>query len=510
MGRLLVAVFAGIVASSHELKLQLNSSYTPIVLARFASLAIGICVAGTSAIAWARPPSLARETHVYGPIVSDVSLHNAKGALVKTMPFASLARTELAPGPYEIRMSLPAGDAVELPPCSGTSRVSASVAGKPVTLPGPGPVVTRVVRAASSANENISVSLRVAVSAYERRIACGYAPRSGAAEETRDGLRELTFDSHGAGKCRGSCTPGKALVFVPRGHDEGKPATLLVGVHPWNGSIWTYAAYQELLAAAQARDVVLLFPSGLGNSLYTAEAESEVLAAMDALAQTMPIDPLRVSLWGASMGGAGATTIGFHHPDRFATITSFFGDAKYDLGGYVRGILPNEAAAHRVNPLDAIENARHVPVWLIHGENDKTSPIRQSELLYAALTERNYRVRFDRDKQAGHDGALVAKYLTELVDLAAHAVAPAFPPRVTLKLVRPEDRGAYGVVVERTKPNDDCVLDLERVGNKVVLHAAANVARLSLSKGALGATRDEQRPSSVDYKGSAVPLIWAP
>ena len=26
----------------------------------------------------------------------------------------------------------------------------------------------------------------------------------------------------------------------------------------------------------------------------------------------------RVSIWGASMGGAGATTVGFHHPDRFA------------------------------------------------------------------------------------------------------------------------------------------------------------------------------------------------
>jgi len=107
------------------------------------------------------------------------------------------------------------------------------------------------------------------------------------------------------------------------------------------------------------------------------------------------VDPRRVSIWGASMGGAGATTIGLHHPDRFATVTSFFGDAKYDLSTYVRALLPDEAAAHRVNALDVVDNARHVPVWLIHGEADDntgTFPI-QSERMYQAMKGNGATVR---------------------------------------------------------------------------------------------------------------------
>ena len=78
----------------------------------------------------------------------------------------------------------------------------------------------------------------------------------------------------------------------------------------------TYDEAQELLREADARDVLLLMPSGLGNSLYTADAEDEVLRAIDALSSVVAVRPLDVSVWGASMGGAGATTIAFHHPDQ--------------------------------------------------------------------------------------------------------------------------------------------------------------------------------------------------
>src|SRR5262249_46728515 len=154
---------------------------------------------------------------------------------------------------------------------------------------------------------------------------CGSPPRAGVVRQTHDGLSTITFASPNAAQ-----GGGKAVVFVPPGHDSTKPSALLVGAHPWDGTMWTYAAYAELLRGAAAKDVVLLMPSGLGNSLYTASAEDEVMRAIDALAALVAVDPRRISIWGASMGGAGATTIGLHRPDRFATITSFFGDSRYD------------------------------------------------------------------------------------------------------------------------------------------------------------------------------------
>src|SRR5262249_7660266 len=143
-------------------------------------------------------------------------------------------------------------------------------------------------------------------------------------------------------------------------------------------------------------------PSGLGNSLYIAKAEDEVMRAIDAVAKVVAIDARAVSIWGASMGGAGATTIGFHRPHRFASITSYFGDSKYDVSTYVRSILPDDVTARSVNALDVVENVRHVPVWLIHGEDDHISAIVQSEMLDRALRAKGFRVRFDRVPRVGH------------------------------------------------------------------------------------------------------------
>jgi dienelactone hydrolase len=231
--------------------------------------------------------------------------------------------------------------------------------------------------------------------------------------------------------------------------------------------------------------VIVLLPSGLGNSLYTAPAEDEALRALAALETLVSVDKTRTSIFGASMGGAGATTVGLHHPDKFASITSFFGDAKYDLSSYVRQILPTEADAHRVNPLDAIENARHVPLWLVHGDADKTAPVVQSQMLFAAMSERKYKVRFDKEAGRGHEGSLVTKHIKAVVDFAALARAPKSPARVSFKSVRKEDDNAYGVRLIRGGPSD-ALFDVELVGGKIHVHAASNIKALVLSPGALG------------------------
>jgi enterochelin esterase-like enzyme len=306
---------------------------------------------------------------------------------------------------------------------------------------------------------------------------------------TGDGLVVLEYESKHSE--RGG---GRAVVFLPPNHDRAKPTALLVGAHPWNGGIWTYAAYAELLREATAKDVVLLMPSGLGNSLYGGDAEDEVLAAIDSLASRIAIDPRRVSLWGASMGGAGATTIGFHHPDRFATVTSFFGDSKYDLATYVRPILHDEAGAHMVNALDVADNARHLPVWLIHGTDDRVSPVMQSDVLARELTRRGFHVRFDRVPGHGHEGALVARYASELVDLASTAHAPGVVPRVTYRSVRAADCSAYGVRFTRAAARGDAYVDVERQDGEVRVLRALGVTRIDLARGALGVAPSESPP----------------
>ncbi len=383
---------------------------------------------------------------------------------------------------------------MQVPPCAG--RKGVTLDGVAVASP-TGPVV---MHAGAGAHD---VVIAIKVSPYERRIACGQPVRVGTASKTIEGLGVMSFASpHGA------AGGGKAVVFVPPGHDTGRPAVVLVGLHPWNGTMWTYASYSQLLGEAAARDVVVLLPSGLGNSLYTADAEDEALRALDALGSAIAVDPRRVSIWGASMGGAGATTVGLHHPDRFASITSYFGDSQYDLTTYVKGILHDEAGAHRVNALDVVDNARWVPVWLVHGEDDRTSPIRQSEVLADALQKRSFAVRFDRAPGMGHQGALVARFLSTVVDRAVTTFVPGAPPHVTYRSVRPEDTGAYGVHLTRASDGTDAFVDVERRADGVHVLRADGVKALSLDPGALGT--DRAHPVSiVDDTGHALVAGWA-
>ena len=410
----------------------------------------------------------------------------------------SVAFTELGklrpPATYTLRLAA-SGDEVRIPHCNGRGTVTIDGAVRDKGSKGP-----LVVHLGGDAVHDIRID--VAVSTYEKRIACGERVRVGTASRSAEGLSRLPFTSPHKGPAA-----GEAVAFVPRGHDAKKPGALLVGVHPWNGGPWTYAAYRELLEEAQAKDVMLLMPSGLGNSLYTADAEDEVVRAMDAFMAEVAVDRQRVSLWGASMGGQGATTIGWHRPDRFAFVASYFGDAKFDVSTYVRGLLPTEDAAHKINPLDVVDNARHVPTWLIHGEDDRTSPIVQSVMLYDAMKKRGFKVDFDRVPGMAHEGPLVVKFIRRVVGRAAEARAPRFPSRVTFRSTRGVDTEAYGVRIVRAGERDAYV-DVEKRDDGVHVHRGTEgVVQIVLRPGALGAREGDR---VIADPGVTANVRWAP
>jgi enterochelin esterase-like enzyme len=446
----------------------------------------------------AHAAALAPHLEVHGRDITAADLRVDGGAWRQTA-WDELGRRPLTPGHYEMRLHIEAegaDEAIQVPHCAGRGRVL--VDGRDLGA-ARGPLVVAVAPGAHD------VVLEVEVSRYEQRIACGERPRLGLRTRTVEGLGVLAFPSPYA-----RLGGGEAVVYVPPGHDLARPGPLLVGAHPWNGSTWTYAAYEELLQESRARDVLLLMPSGLGNSLYAADAEDEVMRAIAALSDSVAVDARAVSIWGASMGGAGATTIALHHPDRFASVASFFGDAKYDLSTYVRSILVDQRGAHAVNALDVVDNARHLPVWLIHGTDDRTSPIRQSEVLAAAMQERGFAVRFDRVPGAGHTGALVARFLPEIVAAAAAARVPRDIARVTYRSVRPSDVSAYGVRIVRASPSGDAFVDVERRDDAVHVRQADGVRAIVLSAGALGTSVERRPPIVLDDGRVSIQVGWEP
>jgi pimeloyl-ACP methyl ester carboxylesterase len=460
-------------------------------------LVVALAAAAWSSIASegaARAEGLLAHDTIEGSAIDVMDL-DAPGGKTESVAFTELGKPR-APATYTLRMTT-AGDDVRIPHCNGRGAVT--VDGTVRDKGSKGPLIVHL-----GGDGMHDVRFDVAVSAYEKRIACGERVRVGAVTRSREGLSLLRFASSHAHQ---GPAAGEAAVFVPRGHDPTKAGALLVGVHPWNGGPWTYAAYRELLEEAQAKDVVLLMPSGLGNSLYVEAAEDEVMRAVDALSAEVAVDRQRVSLWGASMGGQGATTIGWHRPDRFAFVTSYFGDAKFDRSTYVRNLLPTEDSAHRINPLDVVDNARHVPTWLIHGEDDRTSPIVQSVMLFAALKKRDFKVDFDRVPGMGHEGPLVVRFIRRVVDRAAEAQAPRFPARVTFRSVRGIDSEAYGVRIVRAGERDAYV-DIEKRDDGIHVHRETEgVVQIVLRPGALGAREGER---VIVEPGVAVNVRWGP
>ena len=468
----------------------------PLLSRRFAALACA-AVSTVAAERAARGEGLLAHDTVEGSAIDVMDLV-APGGKTESVAFTELGKAR-APATYTLRMTT-AGEEVRIPHCNGRGAVT--VDGTLRDKGSKGPLIVHL-----GGDGLHDVRFDVAVSAYEKRIACGERVRVGALTRSLEGLTLLRFSSPHAHHGPAARAAGEAAVFVPRGHDAKKAGALLVGVHPWNGGPWTYAAYRELLEEAQAKDVVLLMPSGLGNSLYVEGAEDEVMRAVDALTAEVAVDPQRVSLWGASMGGQGATTIGWHRPDRFAFVTSYFGDAKFDRATYVRNLLPTEDSAHRINPLDVVDNARHVPTWLIHGEDDHTSPIVQSVMLFDALKKREFKVDFDRVPAMGHEGPLVVRFIRRVVDRAADAQAPRFPAHVTFRSVRSIDSEAYGVRIARAGEKDAYV-DIEKRDDGVhVLRRTEGVVEIVLRPGALGAREGER---VITEPGVSVNVRWGP
>jgi pimeloyl-ACP methyl ester carboxylesterase len=282
-----------------------------------------------------------------------------------------------APGIHAVEL-VARGPSITVPHCNGRQRVL--VDGEARDLGSKGPLAVDL-----GPGEH-AIKVEVKVSGYEKRIAC--APWRSTPEPV----------------------DGGGVLIVPRGHDRNKPGALFVGLHPWNGTPWTYVAYKELLDEAEKKDVVLLMTNGLGNSLYQPPAEAEVLREIEAAKKMVAVDPSRISIWGASMGGGGATTIAFHHPEMFAYCASYFGDSKF----------PDKIpGARELSALTYVDKAKHLPVRLIHGEDDRVSPLEQSVLLYDAMKARGFDVKLDRVPNAGHEGALVVRFIRSVVGEAA-------------------------------------------------------------------------------------------
>lgn len=112
---------------------------------------------------------------------------------------------------------------------------------------------------------------------------------------------------------------------------------------------------------------------------------------LDSIVENNRIDKKRIYLTGLSRGGGAAWEMAVQYPEKFAAMA------------VVCGMTPVPYASW----ID-----KNMPIWVFHGEEDKSIPISESETMVERLKEMGHDIKFTRYPGVGHDSWIKA-YRTE-------------------------------------------------------------------------------------------------
>ncbi|MGF1558436.1 MAG: prolyl oligopeptidase family serine peptidase [Flavobacteriaceae bacterium] len=116
---------------------------------------------------------------------------------------------------------------------------------------------------------------------------------------------------------------------------------------------------------------------------------------LDSIVANNRVDKKRIYLTGLSRGGSAAWEMAVQYPEKFAALA------------VVCGMTPVPYASW----ID-----RNMPIWVFHGEEDRSIPISESEAMVDKLKEMGYNVRFTRYPGTGHNSWVKAYTTDELYE----------------------------------------------------------------------------------------------
>jgi len=274
-------------------------------------------------------------------------------------------------------------------------------------------------------------------------------------------------------------------ISVPKGYSPSRPAPMLVHLH---GHGW-YARFQghpaPLLPGALA-----LSPHGRGSMDYMRLGETDVLMAIADARQHYAVDPNRVYVSGASMGGTGSWQLAVRYPDQFAGIGPTNGNADHRVWEAQWGWSSRTSGsfaklkryvADTISPITFAENLLNVPAFCIHGEIDEVVPVQHSRNMVARAKAAGGDVVYQEIPDAMHGYVPGDLALKQLVWLAQRPRDPR-PKRVRFKAHRRRYPGAYWVRVRDLRHELECAtVDAQVVAPSEIVVKTSNVLALGSS-----------------------------
>jgi len=149
---------------------------------------------------------------------------------------------------------------------------------------------------------------------------------------------------------------------------------------------------------------IVVFPQAHADKTpgWQKQGGQAALTAVDNAIAEFNGDPARVYLTGFSAGGNGSWYLASHYPDRFAALVPVCGFVT-EFRGTTSGVLyPPVISAS--DPYTAVAKAvSTLPIWIFHGDADKTVFVDQSRHMAAALKALGANVQYTEFPGVGHN-----------------------------------------------------------------------------------------------------------
>lgn len=276
--------------------------------------------------------------------------------------------------------------------------------------------------------------------------------------------------------------------------DSPEPKPLIVEVSPGAISNLERAVHdvEEIVDVARknGRSCVALRPTGVGpGSVYQNYGEVDLFEAIGAVAKVYPIDPRRISITGASMGGAAAWYLVSHYPDYFAAAAPFCGYCDYRLwekpGGMTFHMNEWEEPSWRSRSAAFLaENFLHTPVWIVHGEWDRSVgggvPVEHSRQMARMLDGQGSFYRYTELSLVGHDGSREPETYEKVILWLLVQERPRMPDRVTVATYGLRHNRSFWLEIDQLDQYGERALVDAEFSNGQLIVSTQNVRTLSI------------------------------
>lgn len=197
-------------------------------------------------------------------------------------------------------------------------------------------------------------------------------------------------------------------VFLPKDYSAQRAYPLVVFLHgydPYISKVDPWIPGEQTWSLATNRGFILAIPYGRRNSDFVNIGEDDTMTVTNNVRAQYHVDPARVYLAGASMGGYGAYAIGLHQPDQWAAVTVMSGRTDFYLWFKLnRDEVPvwKRLQYDADDPRHLKLNALQLPFYIQHGALDVIVDPEHSRRFNADLQALGYAVRYREIADSDH------------------------------------------------------------------------------------------------------------